>query len=37
MSAENTPATAEQIDVQASAAKVMDTVSNMTFDSMLHD
>ena len=37
MSAENTSATAEQIDVQASAAKVMDTVSNMTFDSMLHD
>ena len=37
MSAENVSATAEQIDVQASAAKVMDTVSNMTFDSMLHD
>ncbi|STO92680.1 small-conductance mechanosensitive channel [Haemophilus pittmaniae] len=37
MSVENTSATAEQIDVQASAAKVMDTVSNMTFDSMLHD
>ena len=35
MSAENTAA--EQIDVQVSAEKVIDTVSNMSFDTLLND